>query len=126
MRHRDVPSVRAHARDVPDVEVRPRLVHLDIATRTELARLQVTDDARATDCNRHARTLVNGRARTRHNGYHFASPAHPTVSLSRYICPRDFAPSGRTHISPCQLGEDQQDECQLDEDHQDECIVLTK
>ena len=35
-------------------------------------------------------------------------------------------PSGRTHISPCQLGEDQQDECQLDEDHLDELIIIPK
>ena len=31
--------------------------------------------------------------------------------------------SGRTHISPCQLGADQQDECQLDEDRLDELII---
>ena len=43
----------------------------------------------------------------------------------------DFVPSGRmlsgrTHISPCQLGEYQEDECQLDEDRLDELIIIPK
>ena len=42
------------------------------------------------------------------------------------VMPSGRMPSGRTHILPCQLGEDQQDECQLDEDRLDELIIIPK
>ena len=58
----------------------------------------------------------------------FSSPFDTTFWAA---CLVDFVPSGRmlsgrTHISPCQLGEYQEDECQLDEDRLDELIIIPK